>query len=322
MTPASSLPAVGYIGLGIMGRPMAGHLLKAGYPLTVYNRTPAKAEPLVTASAKLANSPKAVAEASEFIFTNVTDSPDLEAVILGEPVAAVYDRRDATVPGAQTGGGHRPPLQRGQAVIDGVRPGSIVIDNSTVAPATAKKVAEALAKKNVFLLDAPVTGGEKGAIEATLAIMVGGDEQAFLRALPLLQKMGKTVLHMGPSGNGQMTKAINQILGAIHLVAMAEAFALAKAAGLDLEKTCQIVANGAAGSWMLSNLAPRAFAGDFRPGFKAGLQNKDLRIALEAAAQLGLDLPATRLARSDFQRLVEMGCADEGTQAIVKTRWR
>jgi 3-hydroxyisobutyrate dehydrogenase-like beta-hydroxyacid dehydrogenase len=153
MAATTLLSAVGYIGLGIMGRAMAGHLLRAGYPLTVYNRTRAKADPLIAAGAKLADSPKAVAETSEIIFTNVTDSPDLESVILGS------GKRDA--------------------VTDGVRPGSVVIDNSTVAPASARKIADALAKKNVPFLDAPVTGGEKGAIEATLAIMVGGDEQAF-----------------------------------------------------------------------------------------------------------------------------------------------
>lgn len=292
---SSSLPRVGYVGLGIMGRPMAGHLLDAGYPLTVFNRTRAKAASLAAAGARVADSPQAVAEASDIIFTNVTDSPDLEAVVLG--------------------GG-----KQAASIIEGARPGSVVVDNSTVAPATATRIATLLKDKGVHFLDAPVTGGEKGAIEATLAIMVGGDEEAFQRVLPLLQRLGKTVLHVGPNGAGQMTKAINQILGAIHLCAMAEALALAKAAGLDPEKTRQIVANGAAGSWMLTNLAPRAIAGDFRPGFKAGLQNKDLRIALEAAAQLGLDLPITQLARRDFQRLVDMGCGDEGTQAIVKTR--
>jgi 3-hydroxyisobutyrate dehydrogenase-like beta-hydroxyacid dehydrogenase len=289
----TQLPRVGYVGLGIMGRPMAGHLLSAGYPLTVFNRTRAKAAPLADAGARVADSPRAVAEASDIIFTNVTDSPDLETVVLGETDE---------------------PL----GIIDGARPGSIVVDNSTVAPATAKKIAAILQAKGIHFLDAPVTGGEKGAVEATLAIMVGGEEKIFQRALPLLQKLGKTVLHVGPHGAGQMTKAINQVLGAIHLCAMAEALALAKASGLDLEKTRQIVASGAAGSWMLSNLAPRAIAGDFRPGFKAVLQNKDLRIALEAATQLDLDLPLTQLAKRHFKQLVDMGCGEEGTQAIVK----
>lgn len=290
----SQLPRVGYVGLGIMGRPMAGHLLGAGYPLTVFNRTRAKTASLVAVGARVVDSPRAVAEASDIIFTNVTDSPDLEAVVLGETDE---------------------PL----GIIDGARPGSIVVDNSTVAPATAKKVAAILQAKGVHFLDAPVTGGEKGAVEATLAIMVGGEEPVFQRVLPLLQKLGKTVLHVGPHGAGQMTKAINQVLGAVHLCAMAEALALAKAAGLDLEKTRQIVASGAAGSWMLTNLAPRAIAGDFRPGFKAALQNKDLRIAMEAATQLDLDLPLTQLAKRRFKQLVDMGCGDEGTQAIVKT---
>ena len=288
------LPRVGYVGLGIMGRPMAGHLLSAGYPMTVFNRTRAKTDSLAAAGARVADSPRAVAEASDIIFTNVTDSPDLEAVVLGE-------------------------TDEPQGVIDGARPGSIVVDNSTVAPATAKKVAAILQAKGVHFLDAPVTGGEKGAVEATLAIMVGGEESVFQRVLLLLQKLGKTVLHVGPHGAGQMTKAINQILGAVHLCAMAEALALAKAAGLDLEKTRQIVASGAAGSLMLTNLAPRAIAGDFRPGFKAVLQNKDLRIAMEAATQLDLDLPLTQLAKRQFKQLVDMGCGDEGTQAIVKT---
>ena len=288
------LPRVGYVGLGIMGRPMAGHLLSAGYPMTVFNRTRAKTDSLAAAGARVADSPRAVAEASDIIFTNVTDSPDLEAVVLGE-------------------------TDEPQGVIDGARPGSNVVDNSTVAPATAKKVAAILQAKGVHFLDAPVTGGEKGAVEATLAIMVGGEESVFQRVLLLLQKLGKTVLHVGPHGAGQMTKAINQILGAVHLCAMAEALALAKAAGLDLEKTRQIVASGAAGSWMLTNLAPRAIAGDFRPGFKAVLQNKDLRIAMEAATQLDLDLPLTQLAKRQFKQLVDIGCGDEGTQAIVKT---
>ena len=290
---SSHLPRVGYVGLGIMGRPMAGHLLDAGYALTVFNRTRAKTVSLAAAGARVADSPRAVAEASDIIFTNVTDSPDLEAVVLGE-------------------------TDEPFGVIDGARPGSIVVDNSTVAPATAKKIAAILQAKGVHFLDAPVTGGEKGAVEATLAIMVGGEEPVFQRVLPLLQRLGKTVLHVGPHGAGQMTKAINQILGAVHLCAMAEALALAKAAGLDLEKTRQIVASGAAGSWMLTNIAPRAIAGDFRPGFKVALQNKDLRIALEAATQLDLDLPLTHLAKRQFKQLVDMGCGEEGTQAIVK----
>jgi len=280
---------VGFIGLGIMGGPMAAHLLAAGYELTAWNRTAAKAEPLAAAGARVAGSPAEVAAASEVTFTCVTASADVEAVVLG--------------PGG---------------VIEGATPGSIVVDCSTIAPATARKVHARLAERGVAMLDAPVSGGDVGAKAGTLAIMVGGDAETFERALPVLRAIGKTIVHVGPPGAGQVVKLCNQVAGGLNLLAMAEAISLCRRSGVDPAKMLEVVSAGAAGSWMLQHLGPRAVAGDFAPGFMVDLMQKDLGLVLEAAHETHTPLPGSALVRQLFEMLQARGRGREGTQAIVE----
>jgi 3-hydroxyisobutyrate dehydrogenase len=280
---------VGFIGLGIMGGPMAANLLAAGYELTVWNRTAAKTEPLAAAGARVAGSPAEVAAASEVTFTCVTASADVEAVVLG--------------PGG---------------VIEGATPGSIVVDCSTIAPATARKVHARLAERGVAMLDAPVSGGDVGAKAGTLAIMVGGDAETFERALPVLRAIGKTIVHVGPPGAGQVVKLCNQVAGGLNLLAMAEAISLCRRSGVDPAKMLEVVSAGAAGSWMLQHLGPRAVAGDFAPGFMVDLMQKDLGLVLEAAHETHTPLPGSALVRQLFEMLQARGRGREGTQAIVE----
>jgi 3-hydroxyisobutyrate dehydrogenase len=280
---------VGFIGLGIMGGPMAANLLAAGYELTAWNRTAAKTEPLAAAGARVAGSPAEVAAASEVTFTCVTASADVEAVVLG--------------PGG---------------VIEGAAPGSIVVDCSTIAPATARKVHGRLAERGVAMLDAPVSGGDVGAKAGTLAIMVGGDAETFERALPVLRAIGKTIVHVGPPGAGQVVKLCNQVAGGLNLLAMAEAISLCRRSGVDPAKMLEVVSAGAAGSWMLQHLGPRAVAGDFAPGFMVDLMQKDLGLVLEAAHETHTPLPGSALVRQLFEMLQARGRGREGTQAIVE----
>jgi 3-hydroxyisobutyrate dehydrogenase len=280
---------VGFIGLGIMGGPMAANLLAAGYELTVWNRTAAKTEPLAAAGARMAGSPAEVAAASEVTFTCVTASADVEAVVLG--------------PGG---------------VIEGATPGSIVVDCSTIAPATARKVHARLAERGVAMLDAPVSGGDVGAKAGALAIMVGGDAETFERALPVLRAIGKTIVHVGPPGAGQVVKLCNQVAGGLNLLAMAEAISLCRRSGVDPAKMLEVVSAGAAGSWMLQHLGPRAVAGDFAPGFMVDLMQKDLGLVLEAAHETHTPLPGSALVRQLFEMLQARGRGREGTQAIVE----
>jgi 3-hydroxyisobutyrate dehydrogenase len=280
---------IGFIGLGIMGRPMAINLLKAGFELTVYNRTASKTKPAVAAGAAAVASPQEIARSSDVIITIVSDTPDVEAVLFGE--AGVWQAAKA---------------------------GQVVIDMSSISPAATRRFATRLLEKGVEMLDAPVTGGEKGAIEGTLAIMVGGKAETFNRCLPILQAMGKTIVQAGSSGSGQMTKLVNQILCAQHIMAMADGLRFARQAGLDLETTLKVVSGGAAGSWMLSNLAPRILQNDFAPGFMLKLQQKDLRLVHEALPETGGDYPATDLAYSLFTKAVEKGLGELGTQGFIK----
>jgi 3-hydroxyisobutyrate dehydrogenase len=280
---------VGFVGLGIMGGPMAANLLAAGYELTAWNRTAAKTEPLAAAGARVAGSPAEVAAASEVTFTCVTASADVEAVVLG--------------PGG---------------VIEGATPGSIVVDCSTIAPATARKVHARLAERGVAMLDAPVSGGDVGAKAGTLAIMVGGDAETFERALPVLRAIGKTIVHVGPPGAGQVVKLCNQVAGGLNLLAMAEAISLCRRSGVDPAKMLEVVSAGAAGSWMLQHLGPRAVAGDFAPGFMVDLMQKDLGLVLEAAHETHTPLPGSALVRQLFEMLQARGRGREGTQAIVE----
>jgi len=280
---------IGLIGLGIMGKPMARNLLKAGYSLTVYSRGRSAVEALLADGAADARSSQEVAERSDVVITMVTDTPDVRQVILGD-----------------------------HGVLTGMRVGGIIIDMSTVSPSATREIAEVVKTKGVHFLDAPVSGGEGGAIAGTLSIMVGGDGEVFTSCLPIFQAMGKNITHVGGTGTGQLTKLCNQIAVAVTNLAMSEALVFAAKAGVNLEKMHQAISGGAAGSWQLSNLAPRIFQRDFAPGFMVKLQQKDLRLVLQEADRLHLALPATSLVHSLFNALETAGAGDEGTQALVK----
>jgi 3-hydroxyisobutyrate dehydrogenase len=278
---------VAFIGLGIMGLPMAGHLLEAGHSLTVHTRTKAKANLLLKQGARWADTPRAAVEAADVVFICVTDTPDVEAIVLG---------RDG--------------------LIHAERPGLVIVDHSTISPAATRDLAEALAARNMTLIDAPISGGDVGARNATLSIMVGGDRKTFERVEPLLQCMGKTITYCGPSGAGQLTKLVNQILVTITNLAVSEALIFARQHGLDLEKTIEAIGSGAAGSWQLSNLGPKMVAGDWRPGFMIDLQQKDLRLVLQAAEQAQVSLPAASLVHQLFIAAQAAGHGKHGTQAL------
>ena len=278
---------VAFIGTGIMGAPMAGHLLAAGHQLTVHSRTKARAEELLGRGAKWAATPREAAGNCDVVFICVTDTPDVEKVAVGK-----------------------------DGIIESARRGLIVVDHSTISPSATRKMAEALAARGAWLLDAPVSGGDVGAKNATLSIMVGGDEQAFQRVRPLLSQMGKTIVHCGPSGNGQLTKLVNQILVSVTLTGVAEALAFAAKNGLDLAKTISVVSGGAAKSWQLENLGPKMVGGDFRPGFMIDLMQKDLRILMQSGQESGAPLVTSALVHQLFTAAQAYGHGRDGTQAI------
>jgi 3-hydroxyisobutyrate dehydrogenase len=282
-------PRTAFIGLGIMGHSMAGHLLAAGYPLAIHTRTKSRAGDLLSRGAVWADSPGEAARDAQFIFICVPDTPDVQKVILGD-----------------------------DGVLKAISPGQIVIDHSTISPSATRELAAAVANRGGQFLDAPVSGGDTGARNATLSIMVGGEPAAYDTALPLLQKMGKTITHCGPSGAGQLTKLVNQILVSVTNLAVSEALVFARANGLDDQKTLDAVSGGAAASWQLSNLGPRMLKGDFSPGFMIKLQQKDLRLALVAAAEQKIHLRATGLVHELFDRAMEVGRAEQGTQALFE----
>jgi len=279
---------VGFIGLGIMGEPMVRNVLKAGFPLTVFNRTSAKTERLRDEGAKVANSPAELGPDSDVIVSCVSDTPDVLEVIL-DP-------------------------QHG--VIAKVRDGTTVIDCSTAGPDAAKQCDQALREKGAAFLDAPISGGDVGARDGTLSIMVGGDRGHFDRAKPVLEAMGKTITYCGQCGAGYITKLCNQICGAINLLGVAEAISLATAAGIDTEAMVTAVSSGAAGSWMLTHLGPKMLTRDDSPGFFVDYQLKDLRIASDAAHSLGVPLPGLGLAEAMFRAASAGGHGRDGTQAI------
>ena len=279
---------VGIIGLGIMGAPMARNLLRAGHPLTVYTRTRARAAGLLAAGAAWADSPAALAAAVDAVVTMLPDTPAVEAVMAGP-----------------------------DGVLAGARAGLLAIDMSTIDPAAARALAERAAAAGVALLDAPVSGGEQGAIAGTLSIMVGGDAAAFDRAAPLFAALGKRVTYMGGPGQGQMTKLVNQVVGAGTLAAVAEGVLLAAGAGLDPAAVVEAVGGGAAASWMLAEQAPRMQRRDFAPGFMVRLQQKDLRLALASAERLGVPLPLTAVVQLLFTAVEARGGGELGTQAIL-----
>ena len=281
--------AIGFIGLGIMGHGMAANLLRTGFPLTIWNRTRSRMDDLVAAGARAGESPADVAQHSEIIITCVSDTPDVRAVILGDAGA-----------------------------IHGARAGSLIIDMSTISPQATREIAVALAEAELHMLDAPISGGSEGAVNGTLSIMIGGEAAQVERARPAFEAMGKTITHVGEIGAGQTVKIVNQILVVGNMLAASEAILMAQAGGLDLRKALQAVEAGAAGSWMLSNRAPQVFARDFRPGFTIDLQQKDLRLALEAAEQLGVPLLATSLIHQLYKTLQLQGLGGEGNHALVK----
>lgn len=280
---------IGFIGLGIMGRGMTRNLLKAGFEVYVWNRTGTRMEELAKDGAKPTSSPADLAAKCDLIITCVSDTPDVEQVILGD-----------------------------NGVIHGAKSGAIVIDMSTISPKATREIAAKLAEKEVMMLDAPISGGSEGAAKGTLSIMVGGDAQAFERAMPAFEAMGKTITHMGGTGSGQMTKLVNQALVVVNMLAAGEALLLAQAGGLDLEKAVQAIGGGAAGSWMWNNRGPQVIARDWRPGFTIDLQQKDLRLVLESAQELGVPMLATSMVSTLYRTLQAQGLGSEGNHALVK----
>jgi 3-hydroxyisobutyrate dehydrogenase len=280
---------IGFIGLGIMGGGMARNLLKAGFDLTVWNRTASRMQPLVDAGAHPATSPAALAAECDIVITCVSDTPDVESVILGD-----------------------------DGVIHGARPGTLLIDMSTISPETTTTIAERLETHDVRMLDAPISGGSEGAAKGTLSIMIGGDAADVERAMPVFQAMGKTITHVGGRGAGQTVKLVNQILVVGNTLAMCEALLLAQAGGVDLQRAFEAVSPGAAGSWMFSNRAPQILRRDWRPGFTIDLQQKDLRLVLQAADSLGVPVPATSLIFNLYRTLQARGLGAEGNHALIK----
>jgi len=283
--------SVGFIGLGIMGAPMVRNLLQAGFAVTVWNRTEARSREAAEHGATIGASPADVAARSDVTISCVTASADVEAVLLGSEGLS--------------------------GAIEGVRPGSVVIDMSTISPAVTREIGALLAAKAVELLDAPISGGEQGAINGTLSIMVGGDAAALERVRPILEAMGARITHCGPSGSGQTVKLCNQIAVCINNFAMAEALVFCQASGVDPATMLEAISAGAAGSWQISNLGPKVVARDFAPGFKVGLQQKDLRLALEAADQLRLPLTGTSMVHQLLAAVERQSGPDVGTQALV-----
>lgn len=281
-------PTIGYIGLGLMGKPMARNILNAGYHIVVHNRSQAAVEELAAEGADKASSPREVAEKADIVFTNLPDSPDVELVALGK-----------------------------EGLMEGVSPGMILIDNSTIKPSTARMIADRMNEKDVSCLDAPVSGGDIGAINGTLTIMVGGPKEAFDKALPVLKTIGKSITHIGEAGTGQITKCANQIMVAAQMVAMGELLILAKKAGADPVKVAEAIKGGAAQCWSLDVKIPRLFEGNRQPGFKAYMQSKDLGIVMDTARQYGIPLPGTSANTQLFHAMLEMGMAELDNSAVI-----
>ena len=279
---------VGFIGLGIMGHPMAGHILKAGYPLIVYNRTRSKTQELASQGAQVQDSAAEVAAQSEVIITMVFDSPDVEEVVAGP-----------------------------EGVVKGIKPHSVVIDMSTISPEVERKLGGKLRRLECDLVDAPVSGGDIGARDGTLAIMAGGDKEVFERVRPILEVMG-SVTYCGELGCGQLTKMCNQILVSANLLGVSEALAFAQTHGLDPEVVIEAIKEGAAGSWQLANLGPKILQRDFAPGFMVDLMLKDLRLILDSAASREGSLPATALVRKFLKSAQANGEGARGTQVLAK----
>ena len=282
---------VGFVGTGIMGAPMARNALKAGFAVTVTNRTPARAEPLAKDGATVVKTPREVAERSDIVVTMVPNTPDVEAAVFGP-----------------------------DGVAAGARQGLLLVDMSTISPAATREFAERAGKNRppFRTLDAPVSGGDIGAIEARLSIMIGGDPADVKRAMPLFEALGKTIVHIGDHGAGQACKLANQIAVAINNLGVSEALVFAASQGIDLEKTRQVIAGGAGSSWAMQNYAPKMLAGDFRPGFMIDLQQKDLRIVLDNAFADHISVPGAALVHELYNALQKDGGGREGNHALIK----
>ncbi|MGA4721952.1 NAD(P)-dependent oxidoreductase [Fictibacillus nanhaiensis] len=283
------MQSVGFIGTGVMGKSMAGHLMKAGYPVHVYTRTKAKAEDLLEKGARWADTPKEIAQNCDVIITMVGYPKDVEEVYLGA-----------------------------EGLVAHAKEGSYLIDMTTSSPQLAQKIERTAAERNIATLDAPVSGGDIGARDAKLSIMVGGSESAFHDMEPIFSKMGTNVVYQGKAGSGQHTKMCNQIAIASGMMGVCEAILYAEKAGLDPENVLKSIEYGAAGSWNLSNLGPRILKGDFAPGFYVKHFIKDMNIALKSAEEMGLLTPGLQLAKKLYDELAEMGEEDSGTHALYK----
>ncbi len=283
MTPA-------FIGMGTMGASMALNLLKAGHEVIVHNRTRERETPVAEAGASRSVTPKEAAAAAEIVVICVSDTPDVEEIILGE-----------------------------NGVIHGAQAGSIVVDMSTISPSVTRHIAKKLDSKAIKMLDAPVSGGSEGAQNGTLTIMVGGEPEVFEKALPVLEAMGKTITHIGPIGAGQLTKAINQIIISGTYLTVAEGLTLGIKAGLDMKKVVSALSGGAAGSWVLDNRAANVIKNEYPLGFRVRLHRKDLGIALSAAREMEITLPCTALVEQIENGLIARGFGDEDVSALART---
>jgi 2-hydroxy-3-oxopropionate reductase len=279
---------VGYIGLGLMGKSIARNILKAGFPLTIHNRSSAAVKELVKEGAKSAASPAEVAQQVDVVFTNLPDTPDVENAVLSE-----------------------------NGIVAGAHEGLIWVDNSTIKPAAARRLAAKLADRSVQALDAPVSGGDIGAREATLAIMVGGPAAVLEKVRPILQAMGKTITHVGGAGAGQVAKAANQIMVAAQMVAMGELLIFSQKAGVDPQKVVEAIKGGAAQCWTLDVKPPRLFAGNRKPGFKASMMAKDLNIILDTARDYGIPLPSVAVDAQLYNDMLLNGMGDLDNSAVV-----
>ena len=279
---------VGYIGLGLMGKSIARNIHKAGFGLVVHNRSRVAVDELVAEGAKAAFSPAEVASQVDVVFTNLPDTPDVEKVMLGE-----------------------------NGISAGAYPGLVWVDNSTIKPAAARSLSEHLAKKGVLSLDAPVSGGDIGARNGTLAIMVGGPAEALEKVMPIFQTMGKTITHVGEAGAGQVAKAANQIMVAAQMVAMGELLIFSQKAGVDPVKVVDAIKSGAAQCWTLDVKPPRLFAGNRMPGFKAVMQAKDLNIILETAREYGIPLPSAAVDAQLYNAMLENGMGGLDNSAVI-----
>ncbi len=279
---------IGYIGLGIMGRPIAGNILKGGYPVTVHNRSREPVQALAEQGANPAYSPREVAEASDVVFTNLPDSADVELVLLGE-----------------------------SGVIEGCREGMIWVDNSTIKPETSRRLAQRMQERGVSSLDAPVSGGDVGAQQGTLTIMVGGSRDAFERLVPVFETMGKKITHVGESGAGQVAKACNQIMVAAQMVAMGELLLLARKTNVDPVRVVEAIQGGAAQCWTLDVKPERLFSGNRQPGFKAHMMYKDLGIVMDTARTYGMPLPASAVNEQLYASMLQMGLGEQDNSGVI-----